>query len=300
MKPKRPTKRVRVHPPARPKSAKDEELKALGQRARQLGQSGRRTEEAVEVNTRILQIDPENLPALTRRGLSYLKLDNYPAARKDLTHAKRLYPASSIVTDTLRRIDREWDAAMDRARGGTGEFQPLKKRKRSRTGSKSKLSEKVHPFIEAKRRSAEKDKARKLAAEETRKRTEKELRALEELTGFEEVYAFGVAASKATTPNYIVAIAAFKKAYKLDRRRKVSPGKKPDPGLFEVPTRLARAYRLNGQLYEAQKTYEWVLDRHDSRFAKVGLAAVHEDNRRHVQALNLYASVLDRFLKRLV
>lgn len=103
-----------------------------------------------------------------------------------------------------------------------------------------------------------------------------------------------MATSKASTPNYDVAIAAFKKAYKLDLRRKVSLGKKPDPGLFEVPTRLAAAYRLNGQLYEAQKTYEWVLEHHDSRFAKVGLAAVHEDNRKHIQALKLYESVLDR------
>lgn len=109
--------------------------------------------EAVEVNTRILERDPENLPALTRRGLSYLKLDNYPAAKEDLTHARRLYPGSSIVTDALRKIDRGWDAAMDRARGGTaGKFQPLKKRKRSQTGSKPEQSEKAYPFIEAPRR----------------------------------------------------------------------------------------------------------------------------------------------------
>ncbi len=103
-----------------------------------------------------------------------------------------------------------------------------------------------------------------------------------------------MAASKASSPDYAVAIAAFKKAYKRDPRRKVRSGKNPDPGLFEVPTRLAAAYRLNGQLYEAQKMYEWVLERQDSRFARVGLAAVHEDNRKHVQALKLYESVLDR------
>jgi tetratricopeptide (TPR) repeat protein len=114
------------------------------------------------------------------------------------------------------------------------------------------------------------------------------------MTGFEEIYALGVA-SKASSPNYAVAIAAFKKAYKLDPRRKVRSGKKPDPGLFEVPTRLAAAYRLNGQLYEAQRMYEWVLEHQDSRFARVGLAAVHEDNRKHVQALQLYESVLDRY-----
>ncbi len=38
--------------------------------------------------------------------------------------------------------------------------------------------------------------------------------------------------------------------------------------------------------------YEWVLDRHDSPAARVGLAAVHEDDGKHVQALRLYESVL--------
>ena len=296
MKPKRSTKVVKIHPPARPAGTKNDQLKALEQQARQLGQSGRRVAEAVEVNTRILECDPENLPALTRRGLCYLKLDDYPAAKKDLTHARRLYPASSLVSEALKKIDRGWDAAMERARGGTaGKFKPLKKRKRPRTRYQPQRSEWAHPFIEAKRSAAEEDKARKLAAEEARKRTEKELRVLEELIGFEEVYALGVAARNATPPNYTVAIAAFKKAYKLDPRRKVRRGKKPAPGLFEVPTRLAAAYRLNGQLYEAQKTYEWVLEHHDSRFARVGLAAVYEDNRKHVDALKLYESVLDRF-----
>ena len=73
----------------------------------------------------------------------------------------------------------------------------------------------------------------------------------------------------------------------------MTPGKRPDPPkLFEIPTRLARAYRLNGQHYEAEKMYEWVLERHDSRFARVGLAAVYEDNGKHSQALMLYESVL--------
>jgi tetratricopeptide (TPR) repeat protein len=79
------------------------------------------------------------------------------------------------------------------------------------------------------------------------------------MTNFEEAYALGVTTSKASPPNYPLAIVAFSKAYRLDPRRKVKPGSKPDPGLFEVPTRLAAAYRLNGQLDKAQKMYEWVL-----------------------------------------
>ena len=41
------------------------------------------------------------------------------------------------------------------------------------------------------------------------------------------------------------------------------------------------------------KMYEWVLEHHDNRFARVGLAAVHEDNGEHVKALRLYKSVLN-------
>jgi Flp pilus assembly protein TadD len=39
--------------------------------------------------------------------------------------------------------------------------------------------------------------------------------------------------------------------------------------------------------------YEWVLEHHDNNFARVALAAVHEDNGKHMKALKLYQSVLD-------
>ena len=72
---------------------------------------------------------------------------------------------------------------------------------------------------------------------------------MEQVTDFDEAYTLEVAASKGSPPNHVIVIAAFRKAYRLDPRRKVRSGRKPDPGLFEVPTRLAAAYRLNGQRY---------------------------------------------------
>ncbi len=134
------------------------------------------------------------------------------------------------------------------------------------------------------------------AAEWARRRMgEEELRAIEHLTDFGEAYACGMEASRSSPPDYLLAIAAFKKAYRLDPRRKVRPGKKPDPGLFEVPTRIAALYRRSGRLYAAEKMYEWVLDRHDNRSARLGLAAVHEDNGEHSKALRLYRSALERY-----
>jgi tetratricopeptide (TPR) repeat protein len=55
--------------------------------------------EAVKVNTQILELDPDNLPALTRRGLCYLKLGKYLAAKKDPSRALQLYSGSSLVKE---------------------------------------------------------------------------------------------------------------------------------------------------------------------------------------------------------
>ncbi len=142
--------------------------------------------------------------------------------------------------------------------------------------------------LEEKRRQEKEKAASMRAAEEALKRAEGKLPAVGRLTNFDEAYALGVAAGTALSPNYPLAIAAFKKAYALDPRRKVRRGRKPDPGLFEAPMKLAAAYRLNGQLHEAQKMYEWVLGHHDNRTARMGLAAVHEDKGDYSKALKLY------------
>jgi tetratricopeptide (TPR) repeat protein len=142
--------------------------------------------------------------------------------------------------------------------------------------------------VEEQRRQAKEKAARIRVTEEALRRTEEKFAALKQLTDFDKIYALGVAASKASPPNYSLAIAAFKKAYRLDPRRKVRSGRKPDPGLFEVPTRLAATYRMNGQVYESKKMYEWVLKHHDSRMVRMELAAAHEDTGKHLKALKLY------------
>ena len=50
---------------------------------------------------------------------------------------------------------------------------------------------------------------------------------MEQATDFEGAYTLGVAASKASSPNYAIAIAVFKKANGLDPRMRVRPGRKP-------------------------------------------------------------------------
>ncbi len=131
--------------------------------------------------------------------------------------------------------------------------------------------------VQQERSRQEQEKAAQIrAAEEAMRQAEEKFAAVEQLTDFDEAHALGVAASNASSPDHPLAIAAFKKAYRLDPRRKVKSGRKPEPGLFEVPMKLAAAYKRNGQFYESQKMYEWVLKHHDSRIAKAELAAVHE------------------------
>jgi hypothetical protein len=63
---------------------------------------------------------------------------------------------------------------------------------------------------------------------------------VERATDFEGAYALGVAASKASSPNYAVAIAAFKKAYRLGPRRRLRPSPSypfSRPGAVQTPER---------------------------------------------------------------
>jgi tetratricopeptide (TPR) repeat protein len=233
----------------------NDDLEALTREARCLGQKGDWGPKATGVNTRILELHPDNLAALTRRARCFFEQDAYPAARKDYIRALQVYPGSKLVQEALAKIERGWDAARER---------------------KQRRAAKARGRIERRRAEAE------------------ELRRVETLTSFEEARGVGIKAAGAETPNYPLAIAAFKKAYELDPRRKFRLGEAPLSGLFEIPTRLARVYRKSDQLYQAQRMYEWILERHDSRAAKVGLAAVHEDKGRHSVALGLYEEVLSQ------
>lgn len=230
-------------------------LETLSREARRLGMKGDWSQHAALINTQILDLDPDNLAALTRRARCYFEQDDYASAKQDYRRALEIYPASKLVQEALSRIEREWDAS--------------EKRKRKKAAQKRWRVK------------------RALADAE-------ELRRLEVLTDFEEARKMGIAASEATPPSYTLAVAAFKKAYTLDPRRKLQRGQKPPSGLFEVPIRLARVFRKSGEHYKAQTLYEWILARHESVAARVGLAAVHEDKRRHEVARELYEEVLSR------
>jgi len=168
------------------------------------------------------------------------------------------------------------------SKGSTGEKTGANKRRNGKPKFKWR-PKRTTGFSAAARRRVQEERSRQekaaqiRSAEETLRQAEEKFAAVEQLTDFDEAHAIGVAASNASSPDYPLAIAAFKKAYRLDPRRKVKSGRKPEPGLFEVPMKLAAAYKRNGQFYESQKMYEWVLKHHDSRIAKTELAVLHED-----------------------
>ncbi len=166
--------------------------------AKRLGQRGEWGPNATSVNSRILELDPDNLAALTRRARCFFEQDDYPAAKKDYEKALQIYPGSKLVKEALAKIDRGWDAARERMQ---------------RRAAKARES------IKRKRVQAEK------------------LRKVEVTTSFEEARNMGIEAPGSESPNYPLAIAAFKKAYELDPRRKLRPGETPPSGLFEIPTR---------------------------------------------------------------
>jgi tetratricopeptide (TPR) repeat protein len=234
-------------------------VRPLEERAKRLGRAGERGPLALGVNSRILELEPENLGALTRRARCNLACDDYPAARADFERALALNPKSALhrqqLREGLREVAEGWDAA--------------ERRRRNR--------------------------------EERYERRQALFREIEEIAEFAEARALGVLYSGgirggpgqgAVGIDRALAAAAFRRAYRLDPRRRVTPGGRPDSGLFEVPTRLAAVYRAQDKPAQAPRVYEWVLSHHDSPFARVGLAAVREDQGRHEEALGHYERVL--------
>jgi hypothetical protein len=50
--------------------------------------------------------ESDHLAALTRRSLAYLKPDDFPATRKDVSRALQLCPGSALVADAPKKLDR--------------------------------------------------------------------------------------------------------------------------------------------------------------------------------------------------
>ena len=227
--------------------------------------------DALEANEEILQQTPNDFQALVRRGQCHERQDDFPAAREDFLRALEIKPGNGYVEEALGRIEDGWEGAQERA-------EKARERRRAQAAKREREA----------RAQAEKEEARK-RAREARQRAEEsraeELRRVEVMEDFEEAYRVGVAASKGAHPDPPLAIAALRRAWKLD------PGRERIP----VLNRLAAVYRKDGQLDLARRTYEWVLERHDNRYSRVGLAAVYEDLGRHGDALEQYETVLERY-----
>lgn len=254
-------------------------MRLLEERAKRLGRAGEWGALALGINSRILEVDPENIGALARRARCNVALDDYPAAKADFERALALGPASRMTREDLRRGLAELEEGWVQAAGR------LEKREEA-----------------ARRREVEAERARARA----RRRAEKRKRLLaeiEEMGDFEEARALGVlyaggyggrgtpGRTRAVGADLELAEAALRRAWELDPRRS-RPGGRRDPKVYEVPTRLAGVYRARGELERAARIYGWVLEREDSPYAKVGLAAVRQDQGHPREALELYEGVV--------
>lgn len=235
-------------------------LEELRARAIRLVRVEDRGPEAIETNARILGLAPDDVAALNRRGRCYFERGDFAAARADYERALSLDASSTVARNFLWRIERKTSASQS-----TWDRQ----RERTRVAATSR------------RKSAEYGARRRKDAERARILAE-DLQEVGGLNDFDEARSLGVVARKGRPPNYPLAIAAFRRAFELDRRR------------YDVLTMLAATYRAHKQLDKAEKVYRWLLAREDSTYARVGLAAVYTDTERPAMARDLYEEVLDR------
>jgi tetratricopeptide (TPR) repeat protein len=241
------------------------EIAGLRSEARRLARAGEWGPGAIEVNTRVLDLAPDDVAALTRRRRCFYEVGEHESARDDYERALALDSVNTVARNFLRKIKKE---AFGREMWETEDTQ----RQRARVAAKSRRK---NAQYESRRR-------RMLMQAEVAKRCKetKEASKAEALTSFEEALALGVTAKEER--NYPLAIAAFRQAFRLDRRRR------------DVILRLATTHRANKEPEEARRLYEWVLEREESPAALVGLAAVHRDQRQPLEACALYKKALFR------
>lgn len=195
--------------------------------------SDRWDREAEELNGQIIELDPENFPALYRRGLCRIKVGEIAGAVEDLSKVVSLKPNVPL-----------YERKLEEARGRLDNLQAAEERAR------------------------------------VRKERRERMRRISNLESYSEAMEIARALRAPENPDLELAAAAFSRAWELE------------PGDPVAPTQLAQTYRSRGELHEALSTYQGVLKRHDSRFAKVGLAAVLCDLHRYAPAARLCASVL--------
>lgn len=230
--------------------------------ARRLAKEKNWGREAVAVNTAILEAAPDDVPSLTRRGRCHQELGALGAARRDYELALKLDPGNRIAQNALDKLD--GGAALCR-KVRVVEKDRLTARNNWKRRQQAERESRESARIWVKRRARRKHILQKLAG----------------LTSFDEASSIAIAAKEASPPDYELAIAAFRKAFMLDRSRK------------HILVRLAATYRADRQLAKAEKLYDWIVEHEGSFAARTGLAAVYRDMKKPEKACKLYKAVLD-------
>jgi tetratricopeptide (TPR) repeat protein len=119
-------------------------LETLVQEARRLARDGNTSEEAIKINTEILEIDPSRSDSYTRRGICYQECSDWDAAEEDfrkalavssknrvaqrklseIQQAKEKFREDELLRDKWRAQGLSWSSSPRRSTYGSGgEFQ---------------------------------------------------------------------------------------------------------------------------------------------------------------------------------
>ncbi len=90
--------------PGGPATQEARRLQELLEKAKQFARGHYRGPEAIEVNTEILKLDPDQVGSYTRRGTCYLAAGDLDAAQADFKEALALDPNNRIALNRLREL----------------------------------------------------------------------------------------------------------------------------------------------------------------------------------------------------
>ena len=242
-------------------------------------------EEAFQINTKILEIQPQHIGTLTRLAKCFLENENDEAALKIYEQVCSLQPDNAIARNgkirLYRRIEEKNRVILQGVQCSEAESSDdLSKA----SDWKSFIPSIDYATIHENRYSPKIKTVNRPCQQDTdfvphRLKEEFWTNKISDSTDYYELRAIGESARY--TQEYALAIRAYEKAHSLF----------PNPS---VKIRMASTLRRMHRLTDAQKLYEVVLSAEENNtFAKIGLASVLNDMGERESAKQLYLTVLE-------
>lgn len=254
------------------------ELADLRKQAEALALAGEWGERAIEINTRMLELDDQAADAYTRLGRCFREQGRLDAAQEMYLQVLEFDPPNKIATNSLRRIQEALQRreAEERARRRAEENRAARAAMELRHhAAEEERARRRAEEIKTARAAAE---SRRQAAEERARRRAEEIQAALAAADYNELMAVGVSARKRR--RYDLAVAALTRAVEMR------------PTSVHAWTALGALYRHSGELERAQESYRRALALGEDPVLLVALGAVERDLGNHEEAVRIYDKVL--------